>query len=507
MIIDASELRDGTALTAKLCIIGGGMAGVAIAREMRGTGIDVLVLEAGGMTPTAEAQALFKGAATMRDADGRTRDMTAFLPSSRIRAFGGSGHVWGGKCGPLDASDFERREWVPDSGWPFDRSTLDPFYDRASAHLELPSFRRDLIAGDPARPPLPVRDGRTFETIPRFHSPVSGNLKNGKFEAFRLSITTVPGIRVCINANVTRIRLTPDRRAVAGLDLVTLEGKRHTVVAEQYVLASGAIENARLLLQSNVGTSSGTVGGYFAGHLNVSVDGDGKTPTTGIAFGDLDRPFELYVDNDPLKVWGIWNATQRAQRAHRMHNTWIAFTRQTIPPSPSEASVQRLARVTRGAAPRGKSEFVPLRIMAEQPPTPSSRVTLDAAAKDELGRPRIRLDWLLSDAYARGFERSVTILAREVAAGRLGRLCWPLPKAKLIEAVNPARHHVGTTRMSNDPRKGVVDADCRVHGVANLSIAGSSVFPTAGIVNPTYTIFALAMRLADDVRRSLRRAG
>ena len=151
MIVDARQLPDGSQLSARLCIIGGGMAAIAIARELRDAGADILILESGGEAPSPEHQALYNGKGTLSDADGRTRDMTQYLPSSRVRAFGGSGHVWGGKCGRLDPSDFQARDWMPGSGWPFTREALDPFYDRASRHLELPSFTKDLVGADAAR--------------------------------------------------------------------------------------------------------------------------------------------------------------------------------------------------------------------------------------------------------------------------------------------------------------------------------------------------------------------
>jgi choline dehydrogenase-like flavoprotein len=196
MLVDARQLPDGSRLSARLCIIGGGMAGIAIARELRDAGVDILVLESGGEAPTPEHQKLYEGRVTMYDPDGRTRDMPAYLPGSRVRAFGGSGHVWGGKCGRLDPTDFEARSWIPGSGWPFDRAHLDPYYDRASAHLELPSFTRDLVGGDPARPPFVVGRGREFETVPRFHSRVSGAHSKERFDAYRNAITSVARVTV-----------------------------------------------------------------------------------------------------------------------------------------------------------------------------------------------------------------------------------------------------------------------------------------------------------------------
>lgn len=510
MLLDANDLPDGSRLQARLCIIGGGMAGIAIARELRGSGIDILIVESGGRAPAPAAQALYAGSGVMRDADGRTRDVSDYMPASRVRAFGGSGHVWGGKCGRLDPSDFEQRDWIPDSGWPFTREALDPFYDRASAHLELPSFTRDLVHGDPQRPVFTIGDGRDWETVPRVHSLVSGRHSGQKFDAYRFSVTTAPGITVCLNANVTAIRLGADGRSVAGLDIRTLGGKSHSAAADHYVLATGGMENARLLLLSNstaprgVGNDRGLVGRYFAGHMNVSLDGEGGGPSSGVLFPELRQSFDLYTTDDLARVWGIWNATPRGQRALRLPNTWVAFSPRGSTVTAAERGAERLVRAVGRRAPQAAGKFVPARLMAEQPPDPESRLTLDAESRDTLGHPRLRLDWKLGETYLTGVARSAAALARSLGESGAGRLRWPITREVIISRVNPARHHMSTTRMHRDPARGVVDDQCRVHGVANLHIAGSSVFPTAGIVNPTLTIVALAVRLADRLRGELR---
>jgi choline dehydrogenase-like flavoprotein len=513
MIIDAKQLPDASQLSARLCIIGGGMAGIAIARELRDAGVDILVLESGGDAPSSENQALYNGKGTLSDADGRTRDMTQYLPQSRVRAFGGSGHVWGGKCGRLDPSDFETRDWLPGSGWPFGREHLDPYYDRASAHLELPSFTRDLINGDATRPALRVGDGATFETVPRFHSRVSGSHSREKFDAYRHSITSVPRVTVCLNANVTQIKITPDGRAVSGLEVRTLDGKKHDARADHYILATGAMENARLLMLSNVTAPNGVandrglVGRYFAGHLNASADGGADGPTSGVLFSEVSQSLDLYTTNDISKVWGIWNATPGAQRRLRLPNVWIAFTRRWYEATTAERGALTLARAVGSSVPKAEGDFVPVRIMTEQPLDAASRLTLDGDSRDALGQPRLRLDWHLNETYVRGMERSAAALAKSLGESGVGRLRWPLTRQALLGRLNPARHHLGTTRMHTDRAKGVVDEHCRVHGMANLHVAGSSVFPTPGIVNPTLTIIALAVRLADRLRPELRRAG
>ena len=498
MLVDARQLPDKSRLSARLCIIGGGMAGIAIARELLDAGGDILVLESGGETPSEAAQALYEGTGTMRDLDGRTRDITRYLPTSRVRAFGGSGHVWGGKCGRLEPADFEARDWIPGSGWPFDRDVLDPYYDRACKHLELPSFRRDLVGGDAGRPPLVVGDGRDFETILRVHSPVSGGFSREKFDAYRYAIVSSPRVKVCLHANVTGIGLGPDGRGVTGLEVRTLDGKRHQARADHYVLATGGMENARLLLLSNVGNDRGLVGRHFGGHLNASQE---EGAVSGIAFAGLSRSFDLYTSNDTAKVWGIWSVTRDAQRRHRLPNTWFAFTRRWYPIAPSEQGIGRLARAV--AAPAGVAEFVPFRAMSEESPNPESRLTLDTGTRDALGQPRLRLDWRLGENHLGGMERALALLARAIGAAGQGRMRWPLTRETLLPQLSPARHHLGATRMHPDPARGVVDEHCRVHGVANLHIAGSSVFPTHGVVNPTLTIIALAVKLADRLRPEL----
>jgi choline dehydrogenase-like flavoprotein len=136
----------------------------------------------------------------------------------------------------------------------------------------------------------------------------------------------------------------------------------------------------------------------------------------------------------------------------------------------------------------------------EQVPNPDSRVSL-SSQRDPLGLPRISLDWRLTEQDRLSFYRHLHSLALEAGAMGIGRLRvnatdesnWPQP-------VSGGSHHMGTTRMSDNPRRGVVDRHCRVHGVDNLYVAGSSVFPTSGAANPTLTITALTLRLSDHLR-------
>jgi choline dehydrogenase-like flavoprotein len=140
----------------------------------------------------------------------------------------------------------------------------------------------------------------------------------------------------------------------------------------------------------------------------------------------------------------------------------------------------------------------------EQAPNPASRVTL-SSERDALGMPRVRLDWRLTELDHRSFRAFYEVLGRELGRAGVGRLQmrdWVLeaPTAPWPPSLGGGWHHMGTTRMSRDPKQGVVDVNCRVHGVANLYVAGAAVYPTAGCVNPTLTLVAMTLRLSDHLK-------
>jgi choline dehydrogenase-like flavoprotein len=143
-----------------------------------------------------------------------------------------------------------------------------------------------------------------------------------------------------------------------------------------------------------------------------------------------------------------------------------------------------------------------IRTQAEQAPDPASRITL-GGDRDRNGTPRPVLDWRLSDEDLRSIRRTEDLLEAELVRAGLGRIELKLGEENPPVVFEGNYHHMGTTRMHPDPGLGVVDSDGRVHGVRNLYITGASVFPTGGYINPTYTVVALALRLADHVRATL----
>jgi choline dehydrogenase-like flavoprotein len=505
--IDARALPDASRIETDLVIIGGGMAGITLARELAGGPIRVAILEGGGREIDMENQALYAGTGVMRGPGNPDRPFNDYPVQSRIRALGGSGHVWGGKCGPLDPGDFAARDWAPRSGWPVTREQLQPFYDRACDLMDIPRFGPDTpVLQDPARRPLALDQRDGFFPAPRYFSKISGGADKAAFDAFRTDFASAPNITVYLHANVTRIRQTARGDAVEGLDIACLDGKRHTATGKTYVLATGGIENARLMLASDgIGNQNDLVGRFFQGHVTYAMDGDTETEGSAVSLSQGASP-ELYVPKGRAQPHCVIGSGLTGQARMKAGNFTLTLYNGGPPgegtPTQAETKAirQTAARVDGGA---GEGQLLGCFAMTEQFPNPDSRITLNRSSLDPLGMPRVHLEWVYSDRDWESFERSTAGMADALGASGQGRLCWPIQRQDYVANCNASRHHMGTTRMHRNPGQGVVDPDSRVHGVANLYVAGSSVFPTSGIVNPTLTILALTLRLADHLKLSM----
>lgn len=496
-IIDARTLPDASRIEADLIIIGGGLAGIALAKELAGGPLKVVILESGGLEIDMENQALYAGSGVQKAPGNPDRPFDNYPVQSRVRALGGSGHVWGGKCGPLDPADFAERDWIPYSGWPVTREEMQPYYDRACDLLEIPRFPpRRPTSADPALQPLALDPADGFFPAPRVFTRLSGGGDKPAFDAWRTQFAQAPNITVHLHANVVKIRRQADE--IVGLDVACLDGKRHTATARRYVLATGGIENARLLLASDdLGNGHDLVGRFFQGHVTYSSDGDAETEGTAMII-DRSAPLDLYTPPKRMSAHCVIGSGLKAQTRMKTGNFTATLYRATAsgPETPVGADTQTLRRVAR----RDEAQLVGYFAMTEHFPNPESRVTLDPEHKDPLGMPRVRLTWVYGEKDYADLERSVTGLADALGAAGEGRLCWSIPRDKLLATSSASRHHMGTTRMHANPKKGVVDPDLRLHEATNLYVAGSSVFPTSGIINPTLTILALCMRLADHLK-------
>jgi len=520
MIIDANDF-DGSRLDADLCIIGAGAAGISLARELIGQPIKVVLLEGGGYQTESESQALYKGEIVGNP----------YFPLEvvRLRQFGGSTGHWGGASWPLEAIDFEQRDWVPNSGWPVSRQQLDPYYKRAQQIIGLGPY--NYSAKDWSDKNVnPLLRLENSGLLSKFYQSSSPPKRFG--EAFRKEIMDAENINTLLHANVVRIHHQVGGQKIDHVKVRTGKGRDFSVQAKYFVLAVGGLENPRLLLQSNdvhtkgIGNQNDLVGRYFMEHIFV--------PSAKILL-DKKINMEFYTTHKArgTTIRGGLGLSESILKSERIMNCWLGLGLKGAPPmpkfdgrkaSPEDASAPQIGlnnmlvfgnemlirdrKISQGMGFR----VIDVNSYAEQSPNPVSRVLL-AKEKDRLGMQKIQLDWRLTDFDRKSVRQAVELFGKALGASNAGRLdvvldgaedSWSDPK-KISKISWPfgSYHHMGTTRMHESPKKGVVDADCRVHGVKNLYIAGSSVFPTSGFANPTLTIIALVCRLADKLKKEL----
>ena len=500
MFIDARSVEPGVDIATDVCVIGSGAAGITVASELIGSGINVCLLESGGFEFDREVQDLYLG---------ESRGMTIVLDAERQRSFGGATNLWGGYCRPLDEEDFEKRDWVPGSGWPFGRAELDPYYERAHKRCRLGPFNYDIESWSAAnRCAASIRSEgvatKFFQLVPT--KPVDYRRFG---EVYRDEIGQARNISTYLHANIINLQLSDDQKTISHVDVATLSQNRFTVSARLFVLATGGIENARNLLMSNsvraagLGNEHDLVGRYFMAHLEVEAAFLMPAPTV---------PMDLYGDSCALSAKGWSGATvplitltPHIRRAERLLNATaeISPVLDDEVPSGLADDLRRILLDERSAQTAGRQSAYLSVNASETSPNPDSRVTL-ALSRDRLDRNTVSVDWRLNSADLESLTRTYEILGQQFGAARLGRVL--LDVAGKIEKGKywSQHHHIGTTRMHDDPRQGVVDATCRVHSVTNLYIAGSSVFPTSGSGTPTLSIIALAVRLADHVKEMLK---
>lgn len=528
MLIDTRDIPDSTTVDTELCVIGAGAAGCTIALEMEKHGVPTVVLESGGLTPDRATGDLYRGE--------NVGIPYAFAGGCRSRYLGGSSNCWGGWCRPWDDWDFDRRDWVPDSGWPFGKAELQPFYERAHTVLKLGPNRYDpeywvQPEGNPNLKRIQLDPEKIVDQISQFSPPLRFGID------YREALKSARHVSVYLHANVVDIQTDSPAANVRQVQVRTLDGRRMTVRAKRFVLATGGIENARMLLAANsvqpagLGNGHDLVGRYFMDHPRLNFG--------SIRFSEAFRNNMLYdikfhYQNDAVAAHGTrisaqFGLSQTVQRDEGLLNARAWF--RSIFPGETTEAVNALFRMKRRLSrmdvsghtfasdllemlkhPWNTTLFTAARVLhltslirdvrfeliVEPQPNRDSRVML-SEQRDALGMPRVKVDWRLGPLVRRTFDRTVELLARELVArgiaevelnDLLGESPWP-------SSLEGTWHHMGTTRMHDSPRHGVVDRHCKVHELSNLYVAGSSVFPTCGANYPTITLVALALRLSD----------
>ncbi len=550
MYTDARALDDNKTLSTNICIIGAGPAGTTLAREFAGSDIKVMLLESGGEKSDHRTQQLSSGEVT--------GDFTEPVENTHLRQLGGTANHWiikisdkqyGYRYAPLNHIDFEKRDAIPYSGWPISRADLDPYYARVHDICEVGPFRYEPGSWETDRfKPLQLDSDRV---VTDFFT----------FGPTRLFGTDFPrqavkagNVDVLLHATVTELLANDAGTTVEAALIKTLNGKTIKVEAKHFIIASGGFQTPRLLLNSRnkfangLGNQHDVVGRYYIDH--------GLVPSGNLYPHDPKIINSLGIYDMRLmegcSVLGKLSLSEKVMREEGLHNFCT-----TLFPMPELRDVEailsmksiavdlagrkfpkqlpkHLFNMLRGSkhlmfmmnqklrhggtlmpgfGQGGWSKFddnekkyhrMELMAFIEQTPDPDNRVTL-IDDRDELGCQKIRVHYEWKEEDIRSIARSQEIMWEALEELGIGKIEPPERPGGLPRVGSEGLHHLmGTTRMSDDPKLGVVDSNCTVHGIGNLHIASSSVFPTGGYANPTITILALALRLAEHLKQDFR---
>jgi choline dehydrogenase-like flavoprotein len=468
MFVGADALTSDVTQQAEFCIFGSGPAGMTLAVKLAKQGRRVILVEAGAMDYEDWSQDFYKGQVV--------GDQYFDLSAARLRMFGGTSNHWGGRCIPMDAGDFMPRSFVLETGWPITIDELQPHLAEACDILEIendftvqeysPSIRRMQFQWS-----APILFGE------KYHDMIAASENLNVFLETAL---------VGLEREGGRIRGAKVRRR--GGDTVEL-------TADKFIMCLGGIENSRMLLwinaQNNEALIPGhdAIGRYWMEHPYGQMGEVLFENLTPDFFDGHDASFSLTHERQNTE--GVLNAVFDVERYSYSGAKALVADVACIAPELGARLMHGLGRgLVCGARVHGQWEQAPHR---------DNRVML-AKDTDAFGIPHSELHWKRKEEDRNTIMRSMKVFAEETVQSDQGRVRmakWITRDAPFpVGGRSASWHHMGGTRMSADPTKGVVDSNLKVHGLGNLYIAGSSVFPTGGYANPTLTIVQLSLRLA-----------
>ncbi|OUS25780.1 hypothetical protein A9Q99_20205 [Gammaproteobacteria bacterium 45_16_T64] len=523
MILDAKLFESGHEITCDVCILGGGVAGITLANELRSQYNDIVLLESGGNGYDQSRQDLYQ-------AEYVTPPF--WNPHhSRMRFLGGSSNHWENNTSLFDRIDFEKRAWVDGSGWEIARSDLSPYYDSAARYCgtKTDNYSADKWAEILDKPLHTVIGGDVKTSISKFSSPPVRF-----FDAYGAELKDSQSVRVVVNANVMDAVYSQESGVVDRVLFESVPGRPASVKAKLFVMCFGGIENARMLLHFNrhnnqLGNSGDSVGRYFMDHpiaeaayffpnekKDLSLYGFNKQPGFNVAsYFDFSERFLKEKQLNNLRMPLIPGTNYLTSSAiSSFHTVNKAISQGEIPDQFGKhlsnmlgdldmltEAISRKALDKRIFDHADQPAGYRIQAMLEQTPQRSNRISLGTEV-DAFGIPKIRIDWALSQSDKDHVWRGLDYFANFVGANDLGRVRVNQESEGRIFGDQMAfgNHHMGTTRMSRSPHDGVVDKNLLVHGAKNFYIGGSSVFPTGSHVPPTLTITAMTLRLADHIK-------
>lgn len=554
MIESARSFDDGTLLDCDVAIVGAGAAGITLALGLmeKAPKLDVLLVEAGGRRFDFNAQTAYFAHERLEP------DAHPPLELYRRRMLGGTTSVWGGRCIPLSPDDFLPRPEIGRNGWPIGYGDVAAHYPKALEILE--GGKAEFTAGETfADASAGLSREATGELIAdeieRFSPPTDLGKRYGE------RLASAARVRVLLDAPC--VSLTTDESGLRSTGCLLRCGDNSLrVAARATVIAAGGLETPRLLLSSKdakpngLGNDHDQVGRTYMTHLFATLGLAKFDKSVGR------RDLDYAKSHDGVWCRRMFRLSESARRRHHLPNfvlrptipavadpahgnailSAVFFAKRFLVPEyarrlsamPADNSAGRQSGAHRLAAHAGNlvrgapsllrftafwaknrwlaqrqipSLFLesaeaayPLEINLEQLPDPQSRVSLGNGL-DPLGMQRLVVNWKPGGDFAAHIGAIYDAFGEAFRRAGLGTIVLPEEQREKIAGACEAQggHHIGTARMSAEARGGVVDGNCEVWGTKGLFVAGSAVFPTSGFANPTLTISALALRLADHL--------
>ena len=539
MIDERPTFERLAAFAADICVIGGGPVGIITARELADKGFRVLLLESGGKGPTPQAQDL-------QNADNLNPDHHHDPRTTVARRLGGTSNLWGGRCLPHDAIDFQNRPWVDQSAWPISESDLAPYLEMACNKLAAGRavYRSSL-------PAVEADDAFSFDKLERWSNVQRMQVWH------KAALEQHPNL--CVVPCATALGFEYDGTGRINAIETHLETQgRGRIPVSNVVLAAGGNESTRLLLaqqRKRPALFGDHLGRYYMGHVNgciADITFDNLPLHEGLDFHIDDhgsyvrrrlQPSAGTQENHKLANVAFWPVVPEiANPSHRSGPLSAVFLALSIAPigkrllaetmrlkHAGQPPYRRLAHITnmlrdplhtigfapwfvwksKAAKPRLPGLFLKnparrygLEYHSEHLPSPESRLTL-SDKNDRLGLPQLKIDLRFSNADADSVVRAHDAIEAWLGRNKFARLTYRVPLANRAAAIlgqaKHGAHQIGTIRMAPSRADGIVDGNCRTFDVPNLHVISTAVLRTSSHGNPTMTAVQLGLRLADQL--------
>ncbi len=498
-----------------VCIVGSGPAGVILAVDLANAGVDVILLESGDGDPDHRIDHMIDSVEVCGEMD---------LRFGLSRQLGGATNLWSGRAAPFEAIDFEKRDWVPHSGWPLSLNDLKPYYEKAGEILNIPGYssfaeyrNASSLFGD-----SDLINIKYFQWAPE-------PFKAGQY--VKKTVRTKDNLRVLLNAPVAHLCESKDDLCIKTAVVIAPDGRSINISARYFVLATGGIETPRILLNSRsvrpdgIGNDNDVVGRYFSTHPKANMAAlilDRSISTTNALFTDnqlgdgylrfgvgfsskAQKKFNLlnhYVQLSPLLEYQASSLFDIIKGSNALNSPLIERSKlvRGILPGLGLFIFELIGRF--GGFQRKARKFI-LRGFLDQYPNSNNRITL-SSQRDKRGMRKANICWKFSEQDRASVVAFFACLDEYVRGQGIGRVEYQkIMKMEEWPLVGIHSHFMGTTRMGDDPKYSVTSKDCQVHGSPNLFVAGPSLFPTYSYANPVYTIAALSLRLAQHLKSEL----